>query len=367
MIETVFSIKTGGIEAVADIKSQLQDTSPKAIVYFASSSFDQAVVAKAMQEGFSESQLIGCSTSGEIVSGHMFKNSIVVMAMGDDVIESVNVEVISNLESKDSVNTAFDQFESKLGSKVSDLDISKYVGLVLVDGLSCAEEMINDRIGDLSDVLFIGGSAGDDLKFEKTWVHANGQVYSGAAVLVLMKTVNGFEILKTESFDTLDKQLVPTKVDEATRTVYEFNDMPAIDAYAEAIGKSREDAANSFMHNPVGLMVGDEPYVRSPQQVQDTNMVFYCAVKEGMELSILESRDIVADTKKDLAGKLAKIGDVKGVINFHCILRTLELEQKEQTKAYGELFTDIPTIGFSTYGESYIGHINQTSTMIFFK
>jgi len=50
-----------------------------------------------------------------------------------------------------------------------------------------------------------------------------------------------------------------------------------------------------------------------------------------------------------------------------CILRTLELESKGITEAYGKLFTDIPTIGFSTYGEEYIGHINQTSTMLVFK
>lgn len=367
MVESVYTTKTSVEEAVADVKSQISEANPKVIVYFASSAYDQAGVAKALKDAYPETCLIGCSTSGEIVSGKMLKNSMVAMALGSDVIEFADVEVIEDLSSKDSVDQVFARFESKLGTPVAELDITKYVGLIMLDGLSCAEEIINDRIGDLSDVLFIGGSAGDDLKFEKTWVHAEGQVYSGAAVVALLKTVNGFDILKTQSFDAKPCQLVPTKVDESTRTVYEFNDKPALDAYAEAIGASADAAADSFMHNPVGLMVGDEPYVRSPQQSQDGHMVFYCAVKEGMELSILESRDIVADTKKDLDARLAQTGAVKGIINFHCILRTLELENKGQTEAYGKLFTDVPTIGFSTYGETYIGHINQTSTMLILK
>jgi hypothetical protein len=95
--------------------------------------------------------------------------------------------------------------------------------------------------------------------------------------------------------------------------------------------------------------------------------VFYCNIKEGMELSILESTDIVSETKASIEKKMKELGSVAGIINFHCILRTLELEQKKQTEAYGQLFSNVPTIGFSTYGEEYIGHINQTSTMLIFK
>jgi len=96
-------------------------------------------------------------------------------------------------------------------------------------------------------------------------------------------------------------------------------------------------------------------------------MVFYCNVLEGMELSLLNSTDIVKDTKKAIDDKKKELGNISAIINFHCILRTLELENKGITEAYGKLFTDIPTIGFSTYGEEYIGHINQTSTMLVFK
>ena len=83
------------------------------------------------------------------------------------------------------------------------------------------------------------------------------------------------------------------------------------------------------MSYPLGLMVGDEPYVRSPQGVNNQGMVFYCNIKEGMDLTLLQSTDIVEDTRNDLAAKLNELGgNVAGLINFHCILRTLELEQK---------------------------------------
>jgi hypothetical protein len=158
-----------------------------------------------------------------------------------------------------------------------------------------------------------------------------------------------------------------TKAVEANREVIEFNGQPAAKAYAQAVGSPVADAGNHFMRHPVGLMIDGEPYVRSPQQIKGDSMVFYCNVIEGMDLSLLESTDIVKDTQKVISGKTNGNGKIVGLINFHCILRTLELEQKGQTEAYGKIFKDIPTIGFSTYGEEYLGHINQTSTMLAFK
>jgi hypothetical protein len=43
------------------------------------------------------------------------------------------------------------------------------------------------------------------------------------------------------------------------------------------------------------------------------------------------------------------------------------LEKNGMTEAYADIFSDIPTIGFSTYGEEFIGHINQTATMLIFE
>ena len=86
-----------------------------------------------------------------------------------------------------------------------------------------------------------------------------------------------------------------------------------------------------------------------------------------MSLKVLANTDIVEDTRAAVKAKAQELGSISGIVNFHCILRTLELESKGLTEDYGKIFAEIPTVGFSTYGEEYIGHVNQTSTMLVFK
>ncbi len=292
---------------------------------------------------------------------------MVAMAFNANVVKDVKVEVVENIAKTADVSGAMTAFGQYYGQDVLDMDFKKYVGIVLVDGLSGTEEKIMDQIGDLTNLTFIGGSAGDDLKFQKTLIYANGKAYTDAALFALLETSAGFDIIKTQSFRELDKKLTVTKANEEKREVLEFNNQPAPLAYAQAVDMPVESASSRFMINPVGLMVGDEPYVRSPQQISGDSMIFYCNVLEGMELSLLESTDMIKDTAAALEDKKKELGGISGVINFHCILRTLELEAKGLTESYGKIFTDVPTIGFSTYGEEYIGHVNQTSTMLVFK
>ena len=220
---------------------------------------------------------------------------------------------------------------------------------------------------DLTILNAVQESAGDDRKFDKTWVYANGKAYTDAALLAILKPKVKFSFIKTQSFKPCDAKLLATKVKLSERKVIEFNYKPAAIAYAEAIGISPSQVEQHFMSNPVGLIIDEEPYVRSPQRTDDDAMHFYCNVMEGMEMSLLKSSDIVNDTQEAIQQKKAQLKNISGIINFHCILRTLELEKNGMTEAYGKIFSDIPTIGFSTYGEEFIGHINQTSTMLVFE
>jgi hypothetical protein len=352
-------------EAAEELRKRLAMPDPRFILYFATPRMDPAALGHALREAFGDVPAMGCTTAGEIITGHMLEGSVVAMAMDADALADVAVTRVVDATAEESVDAAFDTLARTLGMGLADMDPTEWVGLVLHDGLSLAEERVMSRIGDLSNVPFVGGSAGDEAKFVATHVFEGFTPHRGASVLALVRPTRPYHILKTQSFRILDRTLTVTDADEATRTVRAFDGKPAAEAYAEALGVSVTELPDLFQRHPVGLVLDpNDPFVRSPQQIRGTDVVFYCQIKEGMTLHLLESQDIVEETHRDLDDLLVRAGGGVGLINFHCILRTLELKAKGQTEAYGALFTKVPTIGFSTYGESYVGNINQTSTML---
>jgi hypothetical protein len=352
-------------EAVQHIAKKLDDSDARVILYFASSHFEPAVLAKAMAAAFPKVATIGCTTAGEISTGRMSERSISAMSLGGELVKRCEARLLLGVgaDARGRVAAAFADLSQAIGTPISDLDPGRYVGLILADGLAGAEEKLMEAIGDRTNLSFVGGSAGDDLKFQRTQVFLGVEAASDAAILVILESAVPFQIVKTQSFQALPQRLVATKVDTAKRKVMEFNGEPAAVAYAKALGVPTADLAGKFMSNPLGLLAGETIFVRSPQRIEGDSVYFYCQILEGMEMALLASTDIVVDTRE----ALATVPDAAAIIDFHCILRTLELRQKGQCGAYGSVFGKVPAIGFSTYGEEYIGHINQTSTMLVFR
>jgi hypothetical protein len=352
--------------AIETITAALAGFEPALLLFFASPLFEGAAVSAAMADAFPRATVFGCSSAGELTSGRMLKNSLSALAFSREAMGDACISVVDNMNNGMDVDSAFSVFEEHYGVSSHDLDPARHVGIVLVDGLCRREEVLMDRIGDLTMVNFIGGSAGDDLQFRQTQVYANGRAYTNAAVLALVRPLIPFTFVKTQSFVPLEKKLLVTAANEEAREVISFNGKPAAQAYAEALDVTLEEASRRLKHNPLGLIIDGVPFVRSPQRIQGSSMFFYCGIREGMELSLLEATDIIADTRAALDEVRRKIGPLSGLISFNCIMRIQELEQNGLTDQYGALFSDVPTAGLGTYGEQFIGHINQTATMLVF-
>jgi hypothetical protein len=362
-------------DVVASVTAALRDGlagQPAAVVlFFASSTYEPSDLAGPLTANFPGAAVLGCSTAGEFTDAVTGVGGVSAVALPVSIIARSAAELVRlSVDPAGAMAEAVRAIEAKLGTGLRTLDPSRHVGVVLIDGIHGAEEAVNEALGNAAPLLdVVGGSAGDDLAFKDTWVSVGEVVSHCGAALVVCETTGPFTVLKTCTFEPTGKKLRVTKADVAARIVYEFDGRPATDAYAAAIGCAAGDLNNTaFMQHPVGLMVDGAPFIRSPQQVMvDGSIKFYCQILEGMEVDVMESGDIISETSAALAASVDALGgELSGGVLFNCILRRLELDAKDETQAFVDTFKGVPLAGFHTYGESWIGHMNQTLTGVLF-
>jgi hypothetical protein len=232
--------------------------------------------------------------------------------------------------------------------------------------MSRQEEWVVSTLSSaLGDTPLFGGSAGDDLRFNDTYVYTDGIFRRDAAVLLLVNTSAPFHVFRTQHFVHTDRKMVVTAADPTARRVTEINGEPAAEEYARMVGLDVSRLAPmAFAANPVVVRVGGLYYVRSIQKVNaDESLTFFCAIDEGIVLTVAEGIDIVENLREALAEVRREVGEPRLIIGCDCVLRRLEIERKALGTEVSELLAANRVVGFSTYGEQFNAmHVNQTFT-----
>lgn len=368
MIDIAHSGNPDAGEACAEIAAALQPAGMEMLLFFCSSFYDLDALADALKRNFPDVPAIGCTTAGEIApSGYGSRGIVAISFPKDDVkTQTLRLEHLhqfdpaASLEQAHAVVRTFE--ESSAASPANTF------ALMLIDGLSQREEQVTRVLQRaLGGIALFGGSAGDDLRFEKTWVFHDGRFHRDAAVVALISTSLPFKVFKTQHFVRGDEKLVVTEAEPATRTIREINGRPAAEEYARIIGATVAalDAA-CFAAHPVVVRIGGVDFVRSIQKANpDGSLTFYCAIDEGIILTVAKGMNPVENLRATLEDLGKELGPPQIVLVCDCILRNLEFQQTEQTDLLGQIFNDYHVVGFSTYGEQFCGiHINQTLTGI---
>ncbi len=142
------------------------------------------------------------------------------MAFSPEANKTLAVTVAENIASDpDSVSKAFADLESQLGKKMIDLSYDAYFGMTLFDGRAFGIETFLEKIGNLSDIIFVGGYASDDFQFSHIRVFANGKSYENAAVLAVFQPAGKFSLVKTQSALPTKHSFIVTKADEAQKVI----------------------------------------------------------------------------------------------------------------------------------------------------
>jgi hypothetical protein len=91
----------------------------------------------------------------------------------------------------------------------------------------------------LGHIPLLGGSAGDNMRFENTAVLLDGRFHNQAAVFVMVASRHPFEMFKSEHAARSGERMVITEADADSRLVTEINAEPAAVEYCRTLGWTR--------------------------------------------------------------------------------------------------------------------------------
>ncbi len=337
------------------------------LIWFSATRHNAQTLSETLHQLAPQFTFCGCSTSGEITPDGLQESGVVALLLPvkwftvsictlPDV-SILGMESIARLASE----TRVDFLQS--------LDTDDPVfALNMIDGLTYSEELVTVALDrGLDGIPLIGGSAGDDLHFERTWQIHNGLTYTGAAVVALIQCRLPCQTFTNNNFVPTDYKLVVTEADPEQRKVIEFNAQPAARAYAEAIGSTVDELdTGSFASHSVVVKSGGKYYCRSIQKLnEDESLTFFCAIDHGLVLTVARSEGIVASSHAAIDLIEEAIGPIDMLFGFDCIYRKLDVQHRQTSHRIASLYQDTNFIGFNTYGEQYNSmHINQTFTGI---
>ncbi|MES0092261.1 FIST N-terminal domain-containing protein [Mesorhizobium sp. M0030] len=333
--------------------------------------FDASVLSQGLKTHAPTLAYAACSTAGEITPQGLEEGHVLALLFPSASFSAVST-MVDNLSSSgmDRITDEVEGLRRLLRGRLGCCHTKSTFALCFIDGLSFAEEAVTSAIHwGLDDIPLLGGSAGDDLKFETTSLISNGKVASDSAIIVLIATEIPFHVFKTDNFIPTDEKLVVTASDPDHRTVREFNATNAAEEYAASVGIVAQNLTPlSFASHPVVVKVGGEYYCRSIQKMHpDGSLSFFCAIDDGVVLSIAQPKDMVESTRAALRDVEERLGGIDMILGFDCVLRRLDARNRQVFRDISELYRVNNVIGFGTYGEQYRSmHLNQTFTGIAF-
>lgn len=342
-----------------------------ALLFFSQSLIDASALTHALEQHAPALAYAGCSTAGEITPQGLEEGHVLALLLPSASFSTVST-MVENLSSSgmDRITGEVAALRRLLRGRAGHERAKSVFALCFIDGLSYAEEAVTSAIHwGLDDIPLIGGSAGDDLKFETTRLISNGKVASDSAIVVLIATEIPFHVFKTDNFIPTDEKLVVTASDPDHRIVREFNATNAAEEYAASVGIVPQTLTPlSFASHPVVVKVGGEYYCRSIQRMHtDGSLSFFCAIDDGVVLSIAQPKNMVEATRAALQDVEHKLGGIDMILGFDCVLRRLDARNRQVFRDISELYRTNNVIGFGTYGEQYRSmHLNQTFTGIAF-
>lgn len=369
--------KKAGAEAAQQALDQIQGAKPDLVMVFASVQFEQEQVLQGVRGIAKEALLVGCSDSGEIITQGPDSKSVVAMVLSAPEIEFAigvgkNIKTDSRAAGKQAAENIIQKAKGKLSMFIMFPDGLTGNGADIVRGAQ-------DALGQHFPIM--GGSAGDDFAFEKTFEYYNDQVLNDAVVALGLSGKFAWGVGVQHGWEPIGLPMKVTKSEGAV--LKELDNKPALRIYQDYFGKKadeliREPIARMAYTYPLGMSVegSDELLIRDVVIANKKGEITCAAeIPQGSEVRLMLGDPEKAIKSAEKAAKNAKSqlkgAKPKAIFVFDCMARNKLLGARigEEIDAIQDVLgRDVPLIGFYTYGEQapLAGDVNpQTCRSVF--
>lgn len=324
-------------------------------------SFDLPTIAEGLHQALPSTQVIGCTTSGEIASDGALSNALVLWALGGD---GIRVSTGSGQGDEQGLRKAateaahcLDQLEQKAHT----------VLMMLSDGL-CGDQMDVVRGAyDVAaiDVPLVGGCAGDYLEMRRTRQIHGRRVMSQAVVAAAISSDRPLGIGVSHGWTPVSEPMLVTG--SRGNTLATLEDKPALDVYLDFFqppqaARTDPSAFASFAAtHPIGIRRRDKVEMRhiTGFNLETRELITVAEVPQGA-LAYLTEGDF--DSVLDAAGQSCRAalagldgGEAAGLFLFDCVSRRAVFSEdrigEETDLISSSCGAGIPMAGFYTYGE----------------
>jgi hypothetical protein len=347
--------------AVAEIAAQLKDRRPGFVLLFLPGAVATADLTRALTARLPGTEVFGCTTAGQITPRGYETTALMAVAFQRNHFRFASA--LLKPAAPVSIADVVGQTE-RLAAQFPPTPGRHRLALIFADGLSKQEDILVAALeAGLKDIPVFGGSAGDELRFDRTFILHGGAFHDNAALLLLLETDLTFRGLGFDHFAPTDKRMVVTRAVPEERLVLELNGAPAAREYARLVGVAPEDLSPIvFAENPVLVRNGNNYHVRAIQQIDDSGgLTFLSAIDDGLLLTLGRGKEIIRTLDAGLSVRNDAGEEPDFILGFDCFLRRLEIEHKGLNREASERLCSHRVVGFNTYGEQHLGvHVNQT-------
>ena len=274
---------------------RLDGRSPSFGFLFASPGRDLRVTLAAACKAAACSEVIGCSTAGEITELGLAHDGVAVLLVASDT-SAARVAFAGRLKiDAQGVARKLSSSVGELRKQVGARDARHLTTVLLTDGLSgCGEQLVSELYErSQGGAQIVGGAAGDEGEFKATHVGAGENASNDAAATLHVFGTSPWGIGVNHGLRSTTKQMRVTRA--IGNVVFELDGEPAFSIYvrhaaARGVALTPENAAPFLVGNELGIHFFERIIrARAPLAVgADGSLTCAAEIPQGSMVSILD-------------------------------------------------------------------------------